>query len=207
MAAMADQVHAFIHFLGAHSQWAGPVMFIVAFGESLVFVSLLFPGTAILLAAGTLVVSGVLPWSTVLIGAILGAVAGDGISYWIGRRYGYAVKRIWPFTRNLDLIPHGISFFERHGGKSVFIGRFFGPVRAVIPLAAGILDMPAGRFWAANVGSALIWAPGVLLYGVIVGAMIEEFAFGERAIPVVVVLLVTIGIAGIWIAVSRKTTR
>jgi membrane protein DedA with SNARE-associated domain len=48
---------------------------------------------------------------------------------------------------------------------SVFIGRFFGPVRAVIPLVAGIMDMTWRQFWLANIGSAIIWAPALLLFG------------------------------------------
>jgi membrane protein DedA with SNARE-associated domain len=117
-------------------------MFVVAFGESLVFVSLLFPGTALLIAAGALTPGDALPIASLLTGAVLGAIAGDGVSFWIGRRFGHALNQVWPFTRHPQLIPSGISFFQRHGGKSVFIGRFFGPVRATIPLAAGILKMP-----------------------------------------------------------------
>ena len=79
-----------------------------------------------------------------MIGAVSGAVLGNSVSYWIGRRYGGGLARLWPFSLEPDLLPNGMRFFERHGGKSVFIGRFFGPIRAVIPLAAGIMRMPRG---------------------------------------------------------------
>jgi len=160
----------------AHSDWAAAVMFVTAFGESFAFVSLAFPGTTVLIAAGTLMSSGTLPYGSVLVGAVLGAVLGDSVSYWIGRRFGSGIARLWPFSRNPELLPRGIGFFERHGGKSVFIGRFFGPIRAVIPLAAGIMQMPRGRFWFANVTSALVWAPMLLFVGDAVGEA------GERAI-------------------------
>ena len=62
-----------------------------------------------------------------------------------------------------------MRFFERYGGISVFVGRFFGPIRAIIPLAAGIMRMPPGRFWFANLASALVWAPMLLFIGDAVG--------------------------------------
>jgi membrane protein DedA with SNARE-associated domain len=173
---MDDLAQPLLDAIQAHSDWAGVVMFVTAFGESFAFVSLAFPGTTVLIAAGTLMAAGTLPYGTVLAGAVLGAVLGDSVSYWIGRRFGDGIARVWPFSRNPDLLPRGVGFFERHGGKSVFIGRFFGPIRAVIPLAAGIMKMPRGRFWFANLTSALVWAPMLLFVGDAVGEA------GERAI-------------------------
>ena len=131
-----------LDFIMAHRDWAVVVMFITAFGESFAFLSLLFPGTTLLIAAGALIKTGTLPYAPLMIGAIVGAVLGDAVSYWLGRRFGGALAGVWPFTRNPSLLPNGIRFFERHGGKSVFIGRFFGPIRAVVPLTAGIMRMP-----------------------------------------------------------------
>src|ERR1700741_626074 len=118
-------------FISAHSSCAVPVMFVTSFGESFAFLSLLFPGTSILIVAGTLMSAGTLPYWPVLAGAVIGAVLGDSVSFWLGHRYGGGIGRIWPFTRSPDLLPNGMRFFARHGGKSVFIGRFFGPGGAV----------------------------------------------------------------------------
>jgi membrane protein DedA with SNARE-associated domain len=166
---MEHLVQPTLDFISAHSGWAFPVMFITSFGESFAFLGLLFPGTSILIVAGTLMSAGSLPYWPVLAGAIIGAVLGDSVSFWLGRRYGGGLCRIWPFTRNPDLLPNGMRFFAKHGGKSVFIGRFFGPVRAVIPLAAGVLRMPRGLFWLANVTSAIVWAPMLVFAGDTVG--------------------------------------
>src|SRR4051794_29270610 len=73
-----------LDLIKAHSDWAAVVMFVTAFGESFAFISLLFPGTTVLIAAGTLMSAGTLPYAPVLIGAIAGAVLGDSISYWMG---------------------------------------------------------------------------------------------------------------------------
>jgi membrane protein DedA with SNARE-associated domain len=190
-----------LDFIRAHSDWAAVVMFITAFCESFAFVSLLFPGTTVLIAAGTLMSAGTLPYGPVMVGAVIGAVLGDSVSYWIGRRFGGAIAGLWPFSRNPDLLPRGIRFFERHGGKSVFIGRFFGPIRAVIPLAAGIMRMPRGRFWVANMTSAIVWAPMLLLVGDAVGEAGERLIGSANTVLLVFGGLTLFGLAGvIWAA-------
>ena len=200
---MESFVAAAIAFVDAHREWAGPLLFLVCFGESFAGVSLLVPGTSILLAAGTLVPSGVLDPAPLLLWSIAGAVLGDAVSYWIGRRLGGSAKLMWPFSRHPALLDRGIRFFAEHGGKSVFIGRFFGPVRAVMPLAAGIMGMPSSRFWIANVASALLWAPAVLLPGAAIGDAVESFARGELLLPASLAGLAILGVAGLWIAGRR----
>jgi membrane protein DedA with SNARE-associated domain len=99
------------------------------------------------------------------------------------------------------MLPRGMRFFERHGGKSVFIGRFFGPLRAVIPLAAGVLQMPNGWFWFANVASALVWAPMLLFVGDAVGQVGERMIGTASTAVLVFAGLTVFGIAGIaWAA-------
>jgi membrane protein DedA with SNARE-associated domain len=127
-----------------------------------------------MVAAGALVPSGALSrWPLLFAGAI-GATMGDALSYWIGARFKHVVPRLWPFTRHPDWLDRGHAFFTRHGGKSVFIGRFFGPVRAVIPLAAGMMEMPTRNFWVANIGSAIVWAPAVALPGAALGWSLDK---------------------------------
>jgi membrane protein DedA with SNARE-associated domain len=190
-----------IEFIKEHQSWAIAVMFIMTFGESFAFVGILFPGTTLLIAAGALIQSGSLMFAPIMVGAVLGAVLGDSVSYWIGRRYGGAIAGVWPFSRNPDLLPNGVRFFERHGGKSVFIGRFFGPIRAIIPLAAGVMRMPRGYFWVANVTSALVWAPMLLLAGDVVGQAGERLIGSGNTALLVFGGLTLFGIGGVvWAA-------
>lgn len=201
---MEELAQPLLEFIKDHRSWAIAIMFITAFGESFAFLSLLFPGTTLLIAAGTLMKSGTLPFLPVMVGALLGAVLGDSVSYWIGRRFGGGIARLWPFSRNPKLLPSGIQFFERHGGTSVFIGRFFGPIRAVIPLAAGIMRMPRGRFWVANIVSALVWAPMLLLVGDAVGEAGDRLIGSGNTVVLVFGGLTVIGIAGVAWAVLRS---
>jgi membrane protein DedA with SNARE-associated domain len=167
---LAIQILALIK---AHAQWAMVVIGLTAFGESFVFLSLLLPGTAILVAAGTLVLAGVLdPVSTVIAG-IVGAILGDSISFWLGQKFGPVLPQIWPFRSHPKLLSSGILFFERHGGSSVFIGRFFGPLRAVVPLTAGMMHMPTSRFYLVNILSAVVWAPALVLSGALLAGSLS----------------------------------
>ena len=205
---MESVVQPTLEFISAHSSWAFPVMFITAFGESFAFLSLLFPGTSILIVAGTLMSAGSLPYWPVLVGAVIGAVLGDSVSFWLGHRYGGGIARIWPFSRHPELLSRGILFFERHGGKSVFIGRFFGPIRAVIPLAAGIMQMPRGRFWFANVTSALVWAPMLLFVGDAVGEVGDRLIGSANTVLIVFALLTVFGIiAVVWAMMKSGRSR
>jgi membrane protein DedA with SNARE-associated domain len=200
---MDSIVQPLLAFIAAHAHWAAAVMFVTAFGESFAFLSLLFPGTTLLIAAGTLMSDGTLPYAPVLIGAVAGATLGDSVSYWIGRRFGGGIANLWPFSRNPQMLPAGIRFFERHGGKSVAIGRFFGPIRAVIPLAAGLMKMPRGWFWFANVASALVWAPMLLFAGDLVGDFGDRLIGEANTFVLVFGGLTLFGIAGIVWAMIR----
>jgi len=118
-------------------------------------------------------------WTLVLWGGP-GAFFGDAVSYWLGRKCGPAVLRLWPMSRRPDLVEHGRSFFLKHGGKSVFIGRFFGPLRAMVPLIAGMMHMDQLRFQIANAASALIWIVGILAPGAVVAFGLEEMLAHEE---------------------------
>jgi len=205
---MGHLVQPILDFISAHSGWAVAIIFVTAFGESFAFVSLLFPGTSLLIAAGALVAAGSLPYFPIMAGAIIGAVLGDTVSFWIGHRFGGGIARIWPFTRSPELLPSGIRFFAKHGGKSVFIGRFFGPVRAVIPLAAGIMRMPRGRFWFANVTSAMVWAPMLLFAGDAVGDVGDRLIGSARTSLLIFAGLTLFGIAGVaWAALKSARSK
>lgn len=195
---MANSVQEIVSFISEYSNWALAIVFLVSFGESFAFVSFLFPGTAIMVAAGTLIPSGIIPVWPVLIGAVVGATLGDSISYWIGYRFGPVLETHWPFASHPHLLASGHALFEKHGALSVFIGRFFGPLRAVVPLVAGSLQMPVDRFLIANIASAMIWAPALLLAGWLTITAIGELRLAkelELPIGIGIFLLVAVGLA------------
>ncbi|MFK3659838.1 DedA family protein [Scandinavium sp. NPDC088450] len=163
----ATLIQSVTGFISSHPQWALGVIFLLAFGESLAFISLLLPATVILLATGALIGESELTFFPVWLAATLGAFVGDWVSWWLGYRYSHRVMSVWPLSRKPELIARGHLFFERWGAWGVFIGRFFGPLRAVVPLIAGVCTMPAHKFQLANALSAMVWAFGILAPGVL----------------------------------------
>lgn len=161
-AAISQSITDFVH---VHREWAAPVVFALAFGESLAFISLLLPAWAALVAIGALAASNGISFWPVWIAASLGAALGDWLSYWIGQKLEYSVQNIWPLSRHPDLIPRGERFMKKWGMPGIFIGRFFGPLRASVPLIAGIFEMPFWRFQVANFTSAFVWAAVLLTLG------------------------------------------
>ena len=154
-----------VDFVRDHQAWAMPVVFLLAFGESLAFISLLIPAWGALVLIGGLIKSGGLNFWPIWIAASIGAACGDWLSYWIGWKLERAVYNVWPLSRHPDLIPKGEAFVAKWGAYGIFIGRFFGPLRAAVPLVAGIFAMPSWRFQIANWTSAFVWAAVLLTLG------------------------------------------
>ncbi len=167
---MGDLEQTIKEFITAHQAWAGPIVFALSFGESLAFISILVPATAAMVFVGVLVGQGLLDFWWMAAWGIPGAALGDAVSFWIGRYFRDSIRNLWPFTKHPQMLDAGHKFFERWGIASVFLGRFLGPVRAVIPVIAGMMDMPRMKFQVANWTSAAIWAPYWLAVGL----------FGER---------------------------
>ncbi len=148
-----------------HKAWAGPILGVIAFGESLVLVGLFFPATLIMVFAGLAIQHGKLDAASVIGWSIAGAVLGDIVTYWIGRWIGPSVVHHWPLNRDKAAVARARLFFRKYGFLSIFIGRFLGPVRPTIPLVAGIMRMRHLTFQIANVTSAMVWVPFMLFWG------------------------------------------
>jgi membrane protein DedA with SNARE-associated domain len=164
---------ATIAFVRDNAVWAPPIVFALAFGESLAFISLLIPAWGALVAIGAMIAAGGISFWPVWIAAALGAGFGDWLSYWIGLKLEHSVAHIWPLSRHPELIPRGEAFMKRWGVAGIFIGRFFGPLRAVVPLIAGIFEMPFWRFQLANFSSAFVWAAVLLTIGDVISAAVK----------------------------------
>ena len=160
-------------WISEHSAWAGFIVFSIALSESLAIVGLIMPGAMLMFGAGALIGANVLPLWPIMGMAALGAMVGDGLSYWLGRHYKVHLRSIWPFRAYPGLVNRGVDFFQRHGGKSVALGRFVGPLRPIIPAVAGMLEMSIPRYVSINVLASLAWAPAYLLPGVVFGTSLQ----------------------------------
>lgn len=154
-----------VEFVRVHEGWAAPIVFALAFAESLAFLSLILPSWAALVAIGAVMRAGGIEFVPVWIAGGFGAAFGDWLSYWLGIRFKKSIAGMWPFASHPHLLPRGEAFIRTWGILAVFIGRFSGPLRASVPIVAGILAMPYWLFQLANFSSAFVWAAVLLGLG------------------------------------------
>ena len=173
---MEHLFHPLILWLHLHPTAAGLITFLITFIESLAIIGLAIPGSVTLSAIGGLVGSGVVPALPIFIWAICGAIFGDALSFWLGYRYHHKLKKMWPFYRFPKLIAKGEQFFKKHGGKGIFISRFIGPMRPVLPLIAGMMRVNPVKFICVEIISGILWAPFYMLPGILVGAAAAHYA-------------------------------
>jgi membrane protein DedA with SNARE-associated domain len=143
---------------------------LLALAESGLFIGLLVPGETAMILGGVLVSRGQGEIGWILLAACLGAVAGDSISYELGRRFGPRLvstrigRRVgepnWQRAR---------EYVKSRAGRAVFFGRFVGVLRALVPAVAGWAGMKYRSFLTFNVAGGLVWATGTILLGVLAG--------------------------------------
>jgi membrane protein DedA with SNARE-associated domain/membrane-associated phospholipid phosphatase len=210
-------VQALIDFLSQHHAVALAVVFAAAVLESVAVIGTVVPGSSVVFAAGILIgLQALDPWWVAAV-AVIGATLGDGFSYWLGHRYHDRLRSWWPVSAHPELFARGQAYFAKHGGKSVFLGRFLGPVRAIVPVVAGMSDMPVLRFTVVNLLSAIAWSAAHLLPGALFGASLQlAGAVSSRLLILLagVVAVVWLGTAllrlthqGAWAVVSRQRDR
>jgi membrane protein DedA with SNARE-associated domain len=150
------------------------LVFLVCVGEAVFILGLLVPSLPILLLVGGLIATQDLNFWPIFFAATLGGIVGDAISYWIGFFLKDKIKTVWPFRNYLPLIARGELFFQRHGGKAIFIGRFITGLKAVVPGVAGMLGMNWGYFTFINTISAFVWAASHILPGMFLTQWLES---------------------------------
>ena len=187
-------------WVSTHPVAAGGLIFMLAFMESMVGVGLLVPALPLLFAIGALIGLGHINGMYAITCAALGAFVGDALSFWIGSRWGTALRAHWPFSRYPQLIDRGERLFRRHGSKSIVIARFVGAVRPFVPAIAGMLHMPLKRYVPASLVAAVLWAVTFLAPGWIFGASYDAIsAVADRLALVLLALLAVLAL--VWVVV------
>jgi membrane protein DedA with SNARE-associated domain/membrane-associated phospholipid phosphatase len=183
---------------------------VILFGVMLESTGVPLPGETILISAGILVQRGTLDLGDVIFFGILGAVVGDQIGYWIGREGGRPFILRW--GRYVFITPERLAraeaFFARHGGKAVFLARFFSGLRVFGALVAGMSRMRWGSFILYNALGGAVWATGVVLVGYFLGSSIGlvERWLGRATLVLVAVLAMVVAfyLAYRWAAHNRS---
>jgi len=190
--AYLDAIHLWLEH---NTMYIGPAIAAVACLESLIVVGMVVPGVAMLFALAAIAGAASVSVYWVMFWGFLGAVIGDGISYFVGFHWHHRVRNWWPFNRHPIWLERGETFFHRYGVSSVVIGRFFGPVRPVVPAVAGMMGMSPAVFYTVNILSAIVWSPAYLVPGYLTGAALEFHDQIPRSL--LVALLATIIVAAV----------
>lgn len=202
---MTGVLQQLLDFAVAHPSIVGLIVLLSAAAEAIVVVGAFFPGTSIVLAlAGVAGAAHTNVWLLTL-WAATGAVIGDGVSFWIGHRYGAGLQGIWPFRGRPELLARGSGFFEGHGGKSVFFARFLPGVRAVVPVAAGMLGMNLARFYTANIASAVVWAISHVLLAAGIGVAFVTLGNMSGRLALLAGIALIVALVLLWLV--RLTVR
>jgi membrane protein DedA with SNARE-associated domain len=183
-------------FIQSYAHWAIVIAFLIAFFESLAIIGLFMPGWALLFGMGALIGSNQLDLYSILIGVYLGAVVGEYLSFHLGFYYHERVLS-WSWVAKHQKMINGMqAFFDKHGVSGVFVGRFLGPSRAVVPFIAGVSKMNKTSFFWVNILSAILWAPFYVFPGMLVGA---AFALDKSVAYQLILILSVVAIATYWL--------
>ncbi|MCX6754410.1 MAG: DedA family protein [Candidatus Nomurabacteria bacterium] len=172
--------------------WLGNwLFFTLAFIESAPFVGVFIPGATLISVGGILASQGYLNAWDIIFFATLGAIFGDFFSYSLGRWGGSWIKD--KKIININILNHGEKFFEKYGNKSIFWGRFFGPIRAIIPFIAGLSKMKKGPFVFWNILSSICWAMLNVFVGYFSGTLIVAIfkKWSGRLSLILILILIT----------------
>jgi undecaprenyl-diphosphatase len=188
---LIETIIAWVH---AHPHYAFAAIFLLAFIESLPIAGSFVPGASAIIAIAAILPKDAANLLPAYLAAAAGASTGDGFSFWLGHHYERAALAHWPMKNYPNLVRRGEDFIKEHGVKSVVLARFTPPVRALVPLLAGVLEMRPPRYMFGNIVAAVLWAVAHVSFGAFVGhsAGLIEGKFGRYALIAAAVIAAAI---------------
>lgn len=171
------------------------VIGIVAIAEALPLFGTIIPGHTIVILGGFFARLGLLNIYVVMAIAAVGAIVGDVIAFFLGKKYGLSLLINWGkyFLIKEEQIIKAKAVLERHSGKAIIIGRWSPITRAFVPFLAGASGVRAKAFWIYDIIAGIIWAVVSVCAGYIFGAsyMLVAHAIGRfTAMGIIIALLI-----------------
>ena len=179
------------------------VKFIISFLDTLIAIGAFFPASFFVVAAGYFIFSSNLDIALSFLAVLAGGVAGDLLSYYLGKR-GETWINSHPRLKKILFLHKGEKFFYKYGNKSIIFGRFLGILKSVIPFIAGLTKMDFKKFLSLNIISGIIWTVIHLGVGYALGVIFSQF-YVPRAVKFSVVFLPFILFLLFMIFESRKS--
>jgi len=181
--------------------WTYVILFVVIFIETGLVVTPFLPGDSVLFAAGALIAAqGVLDVKLLYLLMVLAAILGDTANYWIGHFIGPRVFHTESRWLKKEYLDRTHAFYEKHGGKTIFLARFIPIIRTFAPFVAGVGEMSYGHFIMYNAAGGVLW-PALFLFG---GYFFGNIAFIKNHFSLVVIAIVLISLLPAVIEVLRS---
>jgi membrane-associated protein len=184
------------------------LMCLIIFAETGLLAGFFLPGDSLLVTAGVLTITNgdrpayFDPW--MVTGALtVAAIVGDQTGYWLGRKYGHAMETkpdSWWFKRKH--LNAARDYFAEKGPLAIVLARFVPLMRTFVPFAAGMGDMPAGRFLRWNILGGILWINSLVWLGHWLGGT----PLADQLHKVILIVIVVSFIPVIWTAAKRLVT-
>lgn len=192
-------LHIDVHLaeiLNTFGLWTYGILFFIVFIETGLVVTPFLPGDSLLFAAGALAkMTGALDIKLLYILMVIAAILGDTANYWIGRFVGPKVFTQKSKLFKKEYLDRTHAFYEKHGGKAIFLARFVPIIRTFAPFVAGIGKMNYGHFISYNVVGGVVW-PAITLFA---GYFFAEIPFVRDNFSLVAVAIILISVIPIFI--------
>jgi membrane-associated protein len=169
--------------------WVYLILFLIIFCETGFVVTPFLPGDSLLFAAGAFAAIGQLKIIWLVFLLFLAAVLGDTVNYWIGHYIGDRVFDSHSRFIKKEYLERTQKFYEKHGGKTIFLARFIPIIRTFAPFVAGIGTMRYGRFLMFNVVGGFVWVIAFSLFGYYLGNL--PFFRNKFSLIVIIIILIS----------------
>lgn len=170
---MSQWIESLTAWLAINPHWLGLAVFAVSAAECLAIVGIIVPGTIMLFAVSVMAGGGALSLGETLLYGFAGGLCGDIISYTLGRHFHQNIRRLPGLRTHPQWLSAAENYFQRYGIASLLVGRFIGPLRPMLPMVAGMFNMPVLKFSAVSVVAAAGWTIAYLLPGWATGAALR----------------------------------
>ena len=202
-------LHLDAHLSGVIAQYGSltyALLFLVIFVETGLVVTPFLPGDSLLFAAGTFSAIGSLNGWLVFVLLATAAVLGDSVNYWIGHYLGERAYKIrWIKQEYLERTH---AFFEKHGGKTIFLARFVPIIRTFAPFVAGIGRMSYGYFFSYNVFGGIAWVALFTAAGHLFGNIpVVRDHFSLAVLAIIIVSVLPMIFEGVKAAREKRETK
>ncbi len=193
------------YVLSLHGWLVLLLVFLLPAAESSIFLGFVFPGETVVIVAGVLAFEHRESLELVMIAASLGAIVGDSVGYFIGKRWGRSLinNQLSRFVKPAH-VARAEEFMMKRGGPGVFVGRFTTTLRVLVPGLAGVAGMRYRTFVIYNIAGGIAWAVSMSLLGFLGGQSYMQVEKVAGDISYVILGVVVLALAVFLVYRKRK---